>query len=276
VKKTFLACAFLLVVCRVFAAGWKLVWVDEFNRPGLPDPAKWTYETGFVRNHEAQYYTRARLQNARVENGMLIIEARKEPFKNPMFNPTANPDDWKRSRKIADYTSASLITKGRESWKYGRIEVRAKLPSGRGVWPAIWMLGTNESVVGWPACGEIDIMEMVGFKPDMIYAHVHTPHDIQHKINNGRRINIPGASDAFHVYAVEWNASQISFLVDGKTYYTYRNPKTGADAWPFDKPQYLILNLAVGGSWGGAKGIDSKIFPKRFDIDYVRVYQKQP
>jgi beta-glucanase (GH16 family) len=193
-----------------------------------------------------------------------------------MFNPAASPDDWQRSREFAAYTSASLTTKERVSWKYGRIAVRAKLPSGRGVWPAIWMLGTNEPSVGWPACGEIDIMEMVGFRPDMIYAHVHTPHDVQHKIDDGRGIKIPGASDGFHTYAIEWNTNRIDFFVDNKKYYTYRNDKTDDASWPFDKNQFLILNLAIGGSWGGAKGIAPAIFPQRFYIDYVRIYQKQP
>ncbi len=274
-KNVFLACLCFSVACPAFAGKWKLVWSDEFNHPGAPNPAKWNYETGFVRNHEAQYYTRASAANARVENGMLIIEARKERFKNPAYNPAAKGTrDWHHSREFAAYTSASLTTKRLESWKYGRIEVRAKLPSGRGVWPAIWMVGANAPLVGWPACGEIDIMEMVGFQPDMVYAHVHMPYDIKHRIDCGSGIKVPAASDSFHVYAVEWGHDQMSFLVDGKKYYTYRNPGTGAEAWPFDQPEYLILNLAIGGSWGGAKGIDDKIFPQRFCIDYVRVYQK--
>jgi len=138
---------FLSVGC---AQDWKLVWSDEFDRPGLPDPAKWGYEKGFVRNQEKQYYTEARKENARVEGGMLIIESRREEYRN------------------AHYTSASLTTQGTASWTYGRMEMRAKLPTGRGIWPAFWMLGINESQVGWPACGEIDIMELVGFHPEVV------------------------------------------------------------------------------------------------------------
>lgn len=276
--KLFVRCALLLLaVSPALAGGWKLVWSDEFDQPGLPNPAKWNYETGFVRNHEAQYYTRARKENARVENGMLIIEARKEQFKNPAFNPaTKDSNNWNRSREFASYTSASLTTQGKADWTYGRIEVRAKLPAGRGIWPAIWTLGTNAANVGWPACGEIDIMEMVGFRPDMVYAHVHAPYDIKKKIDNGKGIKIPGASDAFHVYAVEWSSNRMDFFVDNKKYFTFRNPHTGPAAWPFDRPQYLILNLAIGGAWGGKKGIDDSIFPQKFEIDYVRVYQKKP
>ena len=135
---------------------WELVWADEFNGKGLPDQSKWDYEVGFIRNREKQYYTKARLENARVENGMLIIESRKEKYEK------------------GDYTSASLHTRYKAKWLYGRIEVRAKLPTGRGMWPAIWMLGANYGKVRWPACGEIDIMENVGFNPDMIHANVHT------------------------------------------------------------------------------------------------------
>jgi beta-glucanase (GH16 family) len=276
VKKIFFACIFIFAVYSSFASDWKLVWSDEFDKPGLPDPAKWNYETGFVRNREAQYYTASRLENARVENGCLVIEARKESFNNPAFDATANTNDWIRSREFASYTSASLTTRERFSWKYGRIEVRAKLPSGRGVWPAIWTLGTNEATVGWPACGEIDIMEMVGFRPDMIYGHIHTLESVKtKKVKDGTGLKIPGASDDFHIYAIEWNPDRMDFLVDGKKYYTYHNPHTGEAAWPFDKDQYLILNLAIGGAWGGAKGIDDTIFPQRFYIDYVHVYQKQ-
>lgn len=275
-KKIFFGGFLIFAVCSSFASDWKLVWSDEFDKPGLPDPAKWNYETGFVRNREAQYYTASRLENARVENGCLVIEARKESFKNPAFDAAANTNDWIRSREFASYTSASLTTRERFSWTYGRFEVRAKLPSGRGVWPAIWTLGTNEANVGWPACGEIDIMEMVGFRPDMIYGHIHTLESVKtKKVKDGTGLKVFGASDDFHVYAIEWDSNQMDFLVDGKKYYTYHNPHTGEAAWPFDKDQYLILNLAIGGAWGGAKGIDDTIFPQRFYIDYVHVYQKQ-
>ena len=165
----------LLSAAAVHAAEWKLVWSDEFDKPGLPDPGKWSYEIGFIRNHEAQYYTRERPENARVENGMLVIEARKEPFKNPDFKPPADGQTRpRRGQEIAEYTSASLTTRGKAAWREGRVEVRAKLPKGRGTWPAIWMLGTNINQTGWPGCGEIEYHGMRRFRPGVIQAHVHT------------------------------------------------------------------------------------------------------
>ena len=272
-KRISFAFIFVFIAGSAFASGWKLVWADEFNQSGLPDHASWGYETGFVRNNEAQYYTKDRSENARVEDGCLVIEARKEQFKNRGFDPAADTNDWQSSREFAAYTSASLTSK--KSWTYGRIEVRAKLPSGRGVWPAIWMVGNNISSVGWPQCGEIDIMEMVGFKPDMIYGHIHSLESITKKIKDGTGIKVPGASDDFHVYGIEWDTNQISVFVDNHNYYTCHKTNGTEASWPFDKPQYLILNLAIGGAWGGRKGIDDSIFPQRFYIDYVRVYQKQ-
>lgn len=255
------------------AAEWKLVWADEFDKPGLPDPAKWTYEEGFIRNREAQFYTCGRAENARVENGVLVIEARREKFLNPNYRPGAQ-SDWKRASEFADYTSASLTTRGIAAWRYGRIEVRAKLPGGRGMWPAIWMLGADRSA-GWPACGEIDIMEFVGYEPETIHGTVHTAkYNHVKKTQKGARLQVKAPDKDFHVYAIEWSAERIDFFVDGKKYFTFANEHSGSDAWPFDKPHYLILNTAVGGSWGGAKGIDSSIFPTRFYIDYVRVYEK--
>jgi beta-glucanase (GH16 family) len=257
------------------AADWQLVWSDEFEKPGLPDPARWDHETGFIRNDELQYYTRERKENARVEGGMLIIEARKERMKNPAYDPSTPSRRGGRKREFAEYTSASLVTRGKASWTYGRIEVRAKLPSGRGTWPAIWTLGTDFGATPWPACGEIDIMEFVGFEPGNIHAHVHTrKYNHIAKTDKGDKTPVADASEKFHLYAVEWDAERIDFFVDGLKYFSYLNEGTGTDAWPFDKPQYLILNLAIGGSWGGQKGVDDEIFPQRFTIDYVRVYQK--
>jgi len=257
------------------AGEWKLVWSDEFDKAGLPDAAKWGYETGFIRNNERQYYTRARSENARVENGMLIIEARKEKYKNPGGSTAANGRGGSRGREDANYTSASLTTDGKAAWTYGRIEVRAKLPSGRGTWPAIWTLGTNIGEVGWPACGEIDIMEFVGFEPGVVHANIHTrKYNHVRKTGKGDKISIADASEAFHVYAVEWDAQKMDFFVDDRKYFTFRNEGSGPDGWPYDKEQYLKLNLAIGGDWGGQKGVDDGIFPQRYTIDYVRVYQK--
>ncbi|MCL4181289.1 MAG: glycoside hydrolase family 16 protein [Verrucomicrobia bacterium] len=257
------------------AGDWNLVWSDEFDQDGLPDPTKWSYEEGFVRNRELQYYTAGRSQNARVEGGHLVVEARKEKYSNPRYQADAPERRWQQRREHADYTSASLITRGQAAWTYGRIEVRAKLPSGRGTWPAIWTLGTNMSVVGWPACGEIDIMEYVGHDPGVVHANVHT-RGYNHARGNGRgaRLKVPDAEQQFHRYAVEWTPEKLEFFVDDRKYFTLENDGTGVDSWPFDAPQYLILNLAIGGAWGGQQGIDDAIFPQKFLIDYVRVYQR--
>ena len=228
------------------------VWQDEFDRDGLPDPARWDYEVGRVRNKEAQYYTRDRAANARVENGVLIIEAHREPYQG------------------ANYTSASLTS--RANWIYGRIDVRAKLPKGRGTWPAIWMLGTAIREVGWPDCGEIDIMEHVGFDPGRIHANIHTKaYNHVQRTNKGNAVLVSAPDEGFHVYSAMWTPDQISMSVDRREYFTFPREAGGNAVWPFDKHHYLILNLAIGGSWGGQKGIDDGAFPARFEIDYVRI-----
>lgn len=262
----------LLAGSALAADDWKLAWSDEFDKPGLPDPQKWGYETGFIRNNESQFYTSDRKENARVEDGKLVIEARKERFKNPNYSPGAK---GRRAQEFAEYTAASLTTRGKAEWTHGRIEVRAQLPSGRGTWPAIWMLGTNRAA-GWPACGEIDIMEFVGYEPGVIHANIHTKkYNHVKKTNKGDKITVPAASTAFHVYAVEWFPDRMDFYVDDRKYFSYSNEGSGVDAWPFDQAHYLILNLAIGGAWGGTKGIDDSIFPQKYYIDYVRVYQQK-
>jgi beta-glucanase (GH16 family) len=232
------------------------VWSDEFEYEGLPNPRKWGNEVGYIRNNEKQYYTEARLENARVENGTLVIESRKEQYQG------------------FDYTSASLHTKHTASWTYGKIEVRAKLPTGRGMWPAIWTLGTNISQVGWPDCGEIDIMENVGYDPDRVHGNIHTK-DYNHVLgtNKGASIVLTKPYEQFHVYSIEWFEDKIEIFVDDIKYFTFLNEGEGWEKWPFDQPQYLILNAAVGGGWGGQQGIDDSIFPQKYYIDYVRVYQ---
>ena len=241
-----------------FDGKWELVWADEFNYTSLADASKWDYETGFIRNREKQYYTKARKENARVEDGTLVIESRKEKYDK------------------GDYTSASLHTWHKAEWTYGRIEVRAKFPTGKGMWPAIWMLGANRRQTGWPACGEIDIMENVGYAPDTIHANVHTK-KYNHSIGTGKgdKITADKPYDKFHIYAVEWFADRMDFYLDDTKYFSFANEKTGYDAWPFDKPHYLILNAAIGGAWGGQKGIDDSIFPQKYYIDYVRVLKQK-
>lgn len=233
----------------------KLVWAEEFDYSGTPDPKKWTYEEGFIRNNEAQFYTR-RAENASVANGYLTITARKESYQN------------------AAYTSASLHTQGLYEFQGGRIEVRAKLPEGRGVWPAIWTLGANRSKVGWPVCGEIDIMEFVGYEPGKVYANVHTG-DYNHTKGTGRggSIDVSQPFADFHVYAVEWRDDRMDFFFDNQKYFSCIRKGEGVGEWPFNAPQYLIINLAIGGAWGGQKGIDDAIFPVEYKIDYVRIYQ---
>ncbi|HRR34199.1 MAG TPA: glycoside hydrolase family 16 protein [Kiritimatiellia bacterium] len=244
--------------------GWTLVWADEFERDGLPDPSKWTYEKGFVRNKEAQYYTVKRAENARVEGGRLIIEGHKEEYTAP---------DGKR----ASYTAASVTTDGTFALTYGRVEVKAKLPRGRGMWPAIWMLGTSIHDIGWPRCGEIDIMEFVGHEPSAVHANVHWFDAAKGKLTSaGGKLHEQNPSDGFHIYAVEWFKDRMDFFYDERLYFSCPLTQAGTDeANPFHKPHYLILNLAIGGSWGGQQGIDDSIFPQRYEIDYVRFYQKK-
>lgn len=240
--------------------GYKLVWSDEFDGPGLPDAKKWSYEVGGNGwgNNELEYYTDRRPENARIENGSLIIEARKE--------------DWQGK----NYTSARLVTKGKAEWKYGRIEARAQLPAGRGTWPAIWMLGADISKVGWPRSGEIDIMEHVGFDEGVIHGTIHTEaYNHSKKTQKGQEVPIKNVTTDFHLYAIEWTADKIDFFVDNQKYYTVEKAVLGSDVaqWPFEQPFFLILNVAVGGGWGGQKGVDESIWPQRMEVDYVRVYQ---
>lgn len=240
---------------------WEQVWGDEFDGQGLPDGSKWTYETGGDGwgNQEQQFYTREDTDNARVENGTLIIEARKESVQG------------------SAYTSARLNS--RESWTYGRVEVRAKVPAGRGTWPAIWMLADNDTYGDqyWPDNGEIDIMEHVGYDEGVIHGTIHTKafNHIE-GTDKGSSRTIPTATSEFHTYALEWTPREIRVSVDGQTYFTFQNREPyNWQEWPFDQPFHLLLNVAVGGTWGGAEGIDDSVFPERMVLDYVRVYKPE-
>lgn len=238
------------------AASPRLVWSDEFDVAGPPDPARWSYEEGFVRNHEAQLYTRSP-DNVRVEDGHLVIEARRDPAAE------------------RGYTSGSVRTKGKGEWLYGRIEVRARLPIARGLWPAIWTLGATHGDERWPDCGEIDLMENVGFEPKLLHFSVHTAaynHVMKtHKTTTARYDDL---ATAWHVYAVDWTPERIDFFVDERKVFAFANEGTGRAAWPFDRAQFLLLNLAVGGDWGGQHGIDDASLPRALLVDYVRVYQR--
>ena len=236
----------------------KLVWNDEFNGKGLPDPEKWGYEVGFVRNREFQYYTRERPENVRMENGNLVLEARLDNFRHP--------------DGVAICTSGSINTLNRATWKYGRFEIRAKIPTGIGTWPAIWMLGENIPQVGWPQCGEIDIMEYVGHWHHNVHFTVHAQNEGKYT-KKGAAVVHPQAEDAFAVYVLEWEEDSLKFFVNGVLGLEFKRGDIAISPWPFDKPHYLLLNLAIGGGWGAEKGIDGDIFPCRFEVDYVRVYQ---
>ncbi len=259
--KRFLLFTLLFTVLTYSSAfsQWVEVWSDEFDYNGLPDSEKWSYDVGGHGwgNGEDQYYTEDRIENAEVSDGYLTITAVKEEYEGNAF------------------TSARLVTKNKGDWLYGRVEVKADLPEGRGIWPAIWMLPTNSEYGTWPASGEIDIMEYVGHQPDIIHGTVHTD-AFNHNENTevGETISVPDCEETFHVYALEWDRNTIDVFVDSTKYFTFEKEEGwGYAEWPFDKEFHLLLNIAVGGEWGGREGIDSTIFPQEMLIDYVRVFK---
>ncbi|MXV17093.1 family 16 glycosylhydrolase [Pedobacter sp. HMF7056] len=230
---------------------------EEFDYTGKPDPAKWGYDVGGSGwgNNELEYYT-DNLSNAGVANGKLTITARKEEIGN---------------RNI---TSARLVTKNKADFLYGRFEISAKLPSGKGTWPAIWMLPTDWVYGGWPQSGEIDIMEHVGYEQDVVHITTHCE-AYYFKINTQKTSTkkIDGVSTAFHKYRVDWTPDAIRGFIDDQMIFETFNENKGPKYWPFDKRFHILLNLAIGGDWGGAKGVDDNIFPASMEVDYVRVYK---
>lgn len=236
--------------------GWTLVWSDEFSQPdgSAPDPAKWGYDKGGNGwgNNEWQYYT-DRTNNARIENGHLIIEARKESFGS------------------RNYTSARLLTKNRSDWTYGRMEARIKVPRGQGMWPAFWMLGNNIDSVGWPTCGEIDIMECIGREPKTVYGTIHGPGYSGGGSVGGSTTTRTDVADDFHVFTIEWETNEIRWYMDNYIYFTATPADLGGAQWVFDHPHFIILNLAVGGNWPGYPD-GTTVFPQQMLVDYVRVY----
>lgn len=230
-----------------------LIFSDEFDLPGSPNTNKWTYDTGSGGwgNNESQYYTN-RTDNVVIANGILKITAKKESYQG------------------AEYTSTRMKTQGKFDFKQGKVEVRAKLPQGGGTWPAIWMLGSNISTAGWPACGEVDIMEHAGNRQGIVQSAMHTPSSYGNTSNVGSQ-TLTDVSTAFHVYAVEWTSEKMTFSVDGVIHYTYNPATKNSSTWPFDANQFIILNVAMGGSFGG--GIDPAFTESSMEIDYVRVYQ---
>ncbi len=248
-KTFFLAVTFLSLSLIVNSQSWKLVWSDEFDKNGLPDETKWGNEVGFIRNNELQYYTKRRIENSVVDNGNLLIIGRKESFDK------------------ANYTSASLTTDGKHSWTYGKIDARLKLPAGQGIWPAFWMLGQNISQVGWPRCGEIDIMEHIN-NEDITHMTLHW-HNEKH-VSSGGKLTCDVTQ--YHNYTVEWDKESIKWFLDGKKYWEVSVKDNINSTEEFHKPHYIILNLAIGGEW--PKNPDATtIFPDTVYVDYVRVYQ---
>lgn len=252
------------------AQGWRLVWADEFDgaRGAAVDARKWTHETGGAGwgNRELQFYT-ARARNAHLDGrGSLVIRAAAETL----------PASFKCWYGPCRYTSARLITKGKFSQTYGRYEARLRVPAGQGLWPAFWLLGEDIKTAGWPACGEIDVMENIGREPATVHGTVHGPGysganglGAPYELPAGRRF-----ADDFHTFAVEWEPKEIRWYVDGRHYHTLTPDRLPANArWVFDHPFFILLNVAVGGQWPGDPDATT-VFPQTMTVDYVRVYRR--
>jgi len=268
-KKNLILSSLLLSLLLVNACSkpeetWELVWADEFDSNGTPDTTRWDFDLadgcpavcGWG-NNELQYYTDDTL-NVRQSGGHLLIEARKDSIKGK------------------SYSSARLVTRGKAEWLYGRFEIRAKLPDGRGTWPAIWMLPGEKKYGEWPRSGEIDIMEHVGYDPGVVHGTLHS--DKYNHMKGTQKEGMVRRSDVqddFHTYIVEWEPETVRFMVDDSLYHQVNKvPEDDHSGWPFDQKFYLILNLAVGGNWGGKQGVDPTIWPRRMEVDFVRVYQR--
>jgi beta-glucanase (GH16 family) len=251
----------LLLSCLILQANHptekkgKLIWSDEFNYSGQPDSTKWNYETGDGcpnlcgwGNNQLEVYTN-HPTNVRVENGSLVIDAVK------------NNCQW---------TSARITNKGKINFTYGRVEFRAKLPAGKGSWPALWMLGESVTTKGWPACGEIDVMEHIGRDPGIVQSVLHTPASFGNTVN---KASWPVETfQSFHIYEANWTRDKIQFSVDGVVFYTFQPAEKNEKTWPFDSPFYIIMNVAMGGNLGGPAS-DPNLTLARMEVDYVRVYQ---
>jgi beta-glucanase (GH16 family) len=235
---------------------------DEFDGSGRPDPTKWTYDVGGSGwgNNELQYYTAG--DNCDIANGKLTITARKE------------------DRENSKYTSSRMVTRGLADFTYGRFEARMKLPVGRGTWPAFWMLPTDRAYGEWPRSGEIDIMEHVGYDPNVVHISTHCE-AFYFKLGNQKssKLRVPTAQSDFHNYRVDWTPYSVRGYIDSVNIFEYTNPSQGSSKWPFDKRFHMLLNIAIGGDWGGASkinndnGVDNSIFPAKLEVDYVRVYK---
>lgn len=230
----------------------QLVWEENFNGSQLNE-SNWNFELGNGcpncgwGNNERQLYTTT---NHRLKDGKLIITAQK---------------------KDSIYTSTRITTAGKKEFLYGRIEARVKLPKGQGIWPAFWMLGSNIKTVGWPKSGEIDIMEYVGKNPHTIYTTLHTQDSHGNSVNT-KVTTFPEIEEGFHVFAIDWTKDRIQFFVDSTLVYTFQPENKNENTWPFNQPFYIIINMAIGGNFGGPE-VDDTIFPQEYIVDYVRVYQ---
>jgi beta-glucanase (GH16 family) len=236
-----------------FAQERKLIWEENFDGTELNETI-WNHELGNGcpdicgwGNNEKQIYTNS---NHTISNGLLSIEIKKEN---------------------ENYTSTRITTAKKKEFQYGRIEARAKLPVGQGIWPAFWMLGSNIKQIGWPKCGEIDILEYVGREPHVAYTSLHTQDSHGNTINT-KKTTVPNIEEGFHLYAIDWTKDKIVFLIDNKEVYTFQPEPKNENTWPFNQPFYIIVNAAVGGNFGGHE-IDQSIFPQKFEIDYIKVYQ---
>jgi beta-glucanase (GH16 family) len=236
-----------------FAQERKLIWEENFDGTELNETI-WNYELGNGcpdicgwGNNEKQIYTNS---NHTISNGLLSIEIKKEN---------------------ENYTSTRITTAKKKEFQYGRIEARAKLPVGQGIWPAFWMLGSNIKQIGWPKCGEIDILEYVGREPHVAYTSLHTQDSHGNTINT-KKTTVPNIEEGFHLYAIDWTKDKIVFLIDNKEVYTFQPEPKNENTWPFNQPFYIIVNAAVGGNFGGHE-IDQSIFPQKFEIDYIKVFQ---
>lgn len=235
--------------------GLALKWSDEFNEPTINNNT-WNYDLGAGGwgNNELETYTNSTKNSFITDGGYLVLEARQEPFGS------------------ANYTSARMLTMGKQQFQYGRIDVRAILPKGQGIWPAIWMLGSNISTTPWPTCGEIDMMELLGNQPDKVYGTAHWGNAGQ-SAESGGNYTLPSGdfSQEFHVFSISWDSTKIQWYVDNQLYYTV-NKTDVVGTYPFDQPFFFILNIAVGGAWPGNPD-NTTVFPQRMIVDYVRVYQ---
>ena len=268
--------AVLLLTCtythaQQAPAGYKLVWADEFNVDGAPNPANWTFEKGFVRNHELQYY---QPENARCEKGLLIIEAKKEDKPNPSY--IADSKDWRKNRATILYTSSCLLSRGFQAWQYGRFEMRARIGISAGLWPAWWTLGVDK---GWPGNGEIDIMEYYRGRLLANIACLGENRKAEWFSNTFSADSLGGKewADQFHIWRMDWDENAIALYLDdvllNKVPMDKLINKDGSGFQPFQQPHFMLLNLAIGGDNGGDP--EKTVFPNRFEIDWVRVYQKK-